>query len=370
MKVVMVSKALVRGTYQRKLEEIAGQDEVELTVVTPPAWREGASVIPLERHYTRGYQLLVTPIVFNGRYHLHFYPWLAGILRRAKPDLVHIDEEPYNLATLLAMRAARSIGARRLFFTWQNIYRRLPLPFALVERENYRLAHGAIAGIGDAAAVLRQKGFKPPVWIIPQFGVDPELFRPIDPPPDAESSVFTVGFVGRLVPEKGVDLLIRACKTLDRPWRLRIVGDGEERARLIELAARLGVADAVEFVGAVSSSDVPSLLRSLSALALPSRTFPNWREQFGRVLPEAMACGVPVVGSNSGEVPRVIGDAGLIVPEGEWEPLGEALRELQRDPARRRELGCRGRERVLQHFTQQSVARQTVAVYRELLGQR
>src|SRR5438105_14189342 len=127
----MVSKAVVRGTYQRKLEEIA-RGGVDLTVVAPPAWREGKNVIALERSFTRGYELVVSPIVFNGHYHLHFYPWLGELLHARRPDLVHVDEEPYNLATLLAMRQAREVGARRLFFTWQNILRDLPLPFRFV----------------------------------------------------------------------------------------------------------------------------------------------------------------------------------------------------------------------------------------------
>lgn len=358
----MVSKALVRGAYQRKLEEIAASG-IELTLVTPPFWREGRAEIPLERRYVRGYDLVVTPMAFNGRYHLHFYPRLGAILRAIRPDLVHVDEEPYNLATLLALRAARAVGARRLFFTWQNLYRRLPLPFALLERQNYHLAQGAIAGVRDAETVLRKKGFRSPVWVIPQFGVDPDLFRP--GPPRATSE-FVAGYLGRLVPEKGVDLLIRACATLDPPWRLLVAGEGAERPRLIALAEALGVGDRVTFLGGISSDQVPSFLQQLDALVLPSRSIPSWREQFGRCLVEAMACGVAVVGSSSGEIPRVVGDGGLIVPEDRVEDLADALRSLQRDPTRRAELGRKGRARVEASFTQQSVARQTVEVYRAL----
>jgi glycosyltransferase involved in cell wall biosynthesis len=362
VKVVMVSKALVRGTYQRKLEEIAAAG-IELTLVTPPSWREGRAGIPLERRHTRGYDLVVTPIAFNGRYHLHFYPRLGGILRAIRPDLVHVDEEPYNLATVLALRAAGSVGARRLFFTWQNLYRRLPLPFALLERQSYRLAHGAIAGVDDAAAVLRRKGFRAPTWVIPQFGVDPEIFRP-GPPRVADG--FTVGFLGRLVPEKGVDLLIRAAAALDRPWRLLLAGTGPEQARLLELARSLGIADRVEFVGGMPSDRVPGFLRRLDVLVLPSRSIPSWREQFGRALVEAMASEVPVVGSTCGEIPRVIGDAGLVFAEDRPDQLAESLRRLQRDPALRAELGRKGRIRVRERFTQRRVAAQTVEVYRAL----
>lgn len=358
----MVSKALVRGAYQRKLEEIAAQG-VELTLVTPSFWREGRTEISLERRYVRGYELVVTPMAFNGRYHLHFYPRLGAILQELRPDLVHVDEEPYNLATLLALRAARAVGARRLFFTWQNLYRRLPLPFALVERQNYRLAHGAIAGVRDAEIVLRKKGFRPPVWVIPQFGVDPEIFRP---GPARDATDFVVGYLGRLVSEKGVDLLIRASSALAPPWRLRVVGEGAEKPRLRALAETLGVGNRVEFVGGLPSDQVPGFLHGLDALALPSRSIPSWREQFGRCLVEAMACGVAVVGSDSGEIPRVVGDGGLIVPENSVGDLAEALRRLQNDPSLRATLGGNGRARVEENFTQRRIAHQTVDVYRSL----
>lgn len=364
MRVVMLSKAFVRETYQRKLEEIARFDDVELTLISPPFWREGGSTLTLRQQFTRGYNLRVTPMVLNGHFHLHFYPMLGRLLHSLQPDLVHVDEEPYNLATWLALRAVRASGARGLFFTWQNLDRHLPLPFSLFETQNYRRAAGAIAGSGDAEKVLRAKGFKGPVWVIPQFGVDPELFRPGE---RSAHTPFTVGYVGRLVRTKGVDLLIRACERLADPWRLVIIGEGEESAALRQLAASLGLGDKVEFRGAVASTEIPRAMQGLDIFALPSRSAPNWREQFGRVLMEAMACAVPPVGADSGEIPRVIGDAGLVFPEDDWQALGDCLSALQRDPDRRHALGRAGRERVFARFTHRSIAEQTVAVYRALL---
>ncbi|HVC32238.1 MAG TPA: glycosyltransferase family 4 protein [Chloroflexota bacterium] len=365
MKVVMVSKAFVgRDAYQRKLEEIARLGDVDLTLISPPSWREGHDLRTLNPRFTRGYDLRLTPLVFNGRYHLHFYPRLPGLLAALRPDLVHVDEEPYNLATWLALRAARRVGARRLFFTWQNLNRKLPVPFSSLEAQSYRLADGAIAGIRDAESVLRAKGFQQPIWVIPQFGIDPELFQPGDRPADA---TFTVGFIGRLVRTKGADLLLRACRTLDDPWRAIVVGDGAERAALERLSDELGLGARVQFRGVIPSTDVPPLLHELDVLVLPSRSAPNWREQFGRVLVEAMACAVPLIGSDSGEIPRVVGDAGLIFPEEDWSVLGEQLAALRRDVDQRLALGQNGRRRVLADFTHQSIARQTVAVYRALL---
>jgi hypothetical protein len=108
MRVVMVSKALVVGAYQRKLEELARLGEIELTAVVPPEWRDRRSHVKLERAHTTGYELVVAPLLFAGQYHLHFYPTLGAILKRARPDIVHMDEEPYNLATWHGLRLAEA----------------------------------------------------------------------------------------------------------------------------------------------------------------------------------------------------------------------------------------------------------------------
>ncbi len=113
---------------------------------------------------------------------------------------------------------------------------------------------------------------------------------------------------------------------------------------------------------------MPAIVAAWDALALPSRTRPNWKEQFGRILVEAMASGVPCVGSTSGEIPHVLGDAGLVVPEGEATALRAALARLQDDAALRQELAARGRAQAESRFTHARIAEQTYLVYRRLLA--
>jgi len=381
MRVLMISKACLVGAYQRKLEEIARYPDVELMVVVPPSWRDGSRLIRLERAHTTGYELVVEPIALNGSFHLHFYPRLGRRLRAFAPDVVHVDEEPYNFATFHALRLAKSTGARVLWFTWQNLNRRYLFPFRFIERYNLCHTDYGIAGSAGAAAVWREKGYTGPLAVIPQFGVDPDIFAPRDTRDrlsglsgrQTEKSAphtsrgFVIGYGGgRLVAEKGVDLLLGAVAGLPGVWRLSVVGAGPERERLEVLARRLGLADRVSFEGIVPSVRMPAFYQELDALVLPSRSRPNWVEQFGRVLIEAMACGVPVVGSDCGEIPNVVGDAGLIFPEGDMGALRECLMRLMRDLDLWADLARRGRERVLAHFTQAQVAAQTVAVYREM----
>jgi glycosyltransferase involved in cell wall biosynthesis len=278
------------------------------------------------------------------------------------------------------------VGARSLFFSWQNLYRRYPPPFKWLESYCYRTASSAIAGSSEVAEVLRRKGFARSIEVIPQFGVDPDFFRPLPkrgsadveaevksppethyPSPITHHSPFRIGYVGRLVEQKGILDLIEAAARLSGSWQLVLVGAGPLRPRIEALAKGLGVAGRLEILAGLPSARMPEVIGSLDVLVLPSRTRSNWKEQFGRVLVEAMACQVPVVGSDSGEIPRVIGDAGLVFPEGEVGALVAHLEALRADPALRRELGERGRARSLAHFTHARIARQTYEAYRSML---
>jgi glycosyltransferase involved in cell wall biosynthesis len=360
MRVTLISKALVVGAYQRKCELIAAHPDIALTVLVPPTWGNQ----PLERAHTNGYALRVIPIRFNGNFHLHYYPTLPEVLAQTQPDVVHIDEEPYNLATWLAVRAARRLrpAPRVIFFSWQNIGRRYPPPFRWLERNVLRWADAAIAGSEEARAVWQVKGFARPIHVIPQFGVDEQTFAPADE--RRRGKEFVVGYAGRLVREKGVDVLIRAFARLPGSARLIIAGKGAELGALRALAAQSCVAERVEFRPPLPSMHMPEFYRALDAFVLPSRTLPNWKEQFGRVLIEAMACGVPVIASRCGEAPSVVGDAGLTFDEEDDAALAEHLTLLMAQPHMRAEMGWRGRARVLACFTMRHVADRTAEVYR------
>lgn len=365
MRVVMVSKALVAGAYQRKAAAIARLG-VELTVLIPPAWRDRRGMQVAEVRPQDTYDLQVIPLRWNGNYHLHYYPTLHRELTRLQPDLLHMDEEPYNLATWLGLRAAAQLGAAATFFTWQNLRRTYPPPFRWFEQANYRYAPLAIAGNQAAATVLTAKGYRGEIRVIPQFGVEPRLFSP-PTTPRAPTTVCAIGYAGGLLPEKGIDLLFRACAGLRGAWRLIIAGEGEQAAALRLLATQLGIAAQIEWRGRLASEAMAPFYHDLDLFVLPSRSRPNWQEQFGRVLIEAMACAVPVVGSDSGEIPNVLGAAGLIFPEDDVVALRAHLQQLLDQPELRQQLGADGRTRAIQHFTMAAVAEQTVKSYHRLL---
>jgi glycosyltransferase involved in cell wall biosynthesis len=366
VRVLLVSKAMLNATAQKKADLLAAQPGVALTVISPPYWLadDGGKQL-IEPVARQGWEMVVVPMWLNGHFHVHLYPTLGRLVRRYRPDLVHIDEEPYNLATYHAMWIAQRAGARAVFATAQNLYRRYPPPFAWMEQYTYRHTAHALAANEDAVSVMRRKGYRGPAAVFPQLGVDTDLFVPR---PRPEGGPPRIGYVGRLKEEKGLDCLLRAFAPLADRAELLIVGRGPIEPALRRLAADLGLSERVRFLGSLGTSGVAAAMASLDVLVLPSRTRPNWVEQFGRVLVEAMACEVVVVGSSSGEIPHVIGDAGLIFPEDDVAALTSCLARLVDDPAARRILARQGRERALARYTQEQIARQTYAVWQEVLG--
>src|SRR6266571_4799116 len=272
MRVLMISKALVAGTSQRKLEEIAKCPDIELTVITPPYWQsDDGSKQVLERLYTSGYRMIETPMTLNGNFHLHYYPQLGRIMREVRPEVVHIDEEPYNFATFQAIYLAMRHKARALFFTWQNLYRRYPPPFRQFELYNYHHASAAQAGNRDAADVLKRKGYSGPIHIIPQFGFDTDIYRRSTPRPARKpGDPFTLGCIARFKEEKGLPLIVEALTYLPENCRAIFIGHGPMKSVLEEQASSLGVADRVQFKPGVPTSQVPRELEQMDVHVLPS----------------------------------------------------------------------------------------------------
>jgi glycosyltransferase involved in cell wall biosynthesis len=214
--------------------------------------------------------------------------------------------------------------------------------------------------------VARWRGYAGPTSVIPQVGLDPAHFEraPAEP---ATGNTLRIGFAGRLVAEKGVMDLLEAFVPLAGRASLTFIGEGPLRAALEQRAAAAGVAAHVRFAGFVPYQDMPRWLKALDILVLPSRTAPRWMEQFGHVLAEAMLAGAAVIGSDSGAIPEVIGEAGLLFPEGDVEALRQRLTQLMDQPALRQELAAAGRRRALERFSDAAIAQATLDVYRAVL---
>ena len=368
MRAAIVSHTYVEPENRGKLAALAAAG-VTLSVFVPSRWEE----VALEKAWTvtseHSFNLDVVPVPVQ---RVLGSPaaalWDLSLLRerldRSEIDVVHVEEEPWSLAARSALQAARKRRVPSVIFTWQNLPGHPPWPFSLLARRTLALADGWIAGNETGARLLARIDSDRPRIVLPQLGIDmPEAADKRAAPGEP----LHVGFVGRLVPEKGVADLLEAFGSMTAPSTLAVVGDGPARASLERSAQQLGVASRVAFHGSMSHVDVAALWPSLDVLVLPSRTTPKWAEQFGHVLVEAMAHGVAVVGSSSGAIPEVVGDAGVIVPERDPRAIAEALDRLARDPAQLEQLGRRGRDRAEHRFTNRALAAQTVAFWTALV---
>jgi glycosyltransferase involved in cell wall biosynthesis len=299
--------------------------------------------------------------------HRGVYRTVGFGMRAAAPDIIHAEEEPDGLAALHVAAARRVFAprARLVLNTWQNVNRRKRAPVAWVLRRTLAAADAVVCGNQGAVRVLRELGYHRPAPVIPALVLDPSVFcrRPVP----RLAGAFTVGYAGRLVPEKGVDLLIRAVAAIGVPAALYVVGAGPSRPALESLARDLGIGDAVRFLGPRDAPGIADFLSSVDVLVVPSQSTAVWQEQFCRVAVEAMGCETPVVGADSGAIGEVLGDAGLLFPEGDAEALAGHLRRLRASPALRADLARRGLERGRSAHSPAVRAARTIEFYRSLL---
>jgi len=328
-------------------------------VALEPLPHEACRVVPLTVYGDRVPHLMV----YGGLRRLMSEPW----------DVVHCWEEPYVAAgAQIAWSAPR--GARFVFATFQNLAKRYPPPFNWMERRVLDRADGWIAfGHSIHTTQVSRRGYADhPSRIVPP-GVDTTVFAPslaartrIRAEHGWDDSVPVVGFVGRFVRQKGCAVLIEALSRVAAPWRALFVGGGPELDMLKAFAdAHPG---RVSIATGVSHDAVPAYLNAMDVLCAPSQTTPQWREQFGRMLIEAMACGVPVLASRSGEIPHVLDGVGVLLPEddaGEW---AAALTRILTTPAERDELSRQGVSRARTEFDWPVVARRHLDFFEELVG--
>ena len=354
---------------RRLPQELARLGNWEVTAVAPARFRGDFGWHATEIRADEACRVVAVPVRFSRRAHTMLYGMDLARLLRQRWDLVHCWEEPYVPSAAQVARAA----ARRVplvFATFQNIVKRYPPPFNWIEQSARSRADGLIAFGATARQVLEARGWTQPARTIPP-GVDVDRFRPDRAQRERIRHQFgwaddvpVVGFLGRFVPEKGLPMLMQSLDRLERPWRALFVGSGPLEIELRAWAGRHGTRVRVE--SGVAHADVPACLNAMDVLCAPSQTTARWREQFGRMLIEAFACGVPVIASTSGEIPHVVADAGLTVGEHDGEGWVRAIEQLLADRDRRAHLARRGRERAVSTYAWPVVARQHLEFFSEL----
>ncbi len=387
MKILVASHSYIVDLNREKYRALARlSPEIEVTLAVPAKWRPGGVMKDLvETQPVDEGNFRVVPLSNlsqNNQGLLSFGPDLVKLLRGFRPDIIQVEQGSKSLAyaQMITLNRALNLKAKNLFFTWWNLPYTLKFPVSALENYNLKHTDGIVVGNQAGYEILRDRGYQKAMTILPQLGVDEELFCP-EPQPSLRASLgikpetFVIGFVGRFVAEKGLMTLLDAVAGLgERDWKLLLLGRGPLQEAITARAAQLGVGDRLIQIESVPHRDVAKYIAAMNALVLPSETAKDfktmtaagWKEQFGHVLIEAMAAQVPVIGSDSGEIPNVILDGGLVFPEGDGEALRDRLVQLIDQPEFAADIAQAGYRRAMSCYTNRALAKACLDFYQSL----
>ncbi|NJK56818.1 MAG: glycosyltransferase family 4 protein [Pleurocapsa sp. SU_5_0] len=371
MRVLFISHTYVVGVNQGKLKAIADTELVEVALLAPSNWHalEWKRIIELETPFPE-IKTYSASVWFSGRVGAHIYnPWkIWQVINDFKPDVIQVEEEIFSLCAFEVAFWARLFRKPMVVFGWENQLRSLPFFRRWIRNFVMGASKLYLAGNQDGAEVMRSWNYQGQIEVMPQMGVDTELFTPLAR--KSPQDQINIGFLGRLVPEKGLDLLFTAVSQLqeqDLDFQVTLCGSGESEADLRQKAEILQINERLIWRGAVRHEAAPVELGKFDVLVLPSRTVATWKEQFGHVIIEAMAMGIPVVGSSCGEIPHVIARDDLVFSEGDPVALAKILKRLICDRNWREEIGNYGLERVKQNYSHERIAQRLVEQWQKLI---
>ena len=380
MRLLVVGHPLVVAYNQKKYVAMKRIDpSLQLRIVVPKQNRHPFGTFRWEVHPELNSEEVVALASVFSQSHMTYVldpVRMAWILRQFRPEVIHVEEEPHAGVTVATtcLRDALLPRAAITLFTWDNLHRSRRFPLGALKRKlrsyTLRRAAAVVCGNRDAERLLRmQEVHKGYTVALPQFGLDPSDHTAGTEPElriqlELAGSI-VVGYMGRMVPEKGILLLLAALAKLTQyPWKLVLVGSGPLEQEIHEhwIARFPG---RIVHVRAVLHQEVPRYLRCLDVFVLASYAVAHWREQFGLTLAQAMMLGIPSVVSSCGAIPEVVGPGGLIFEEGKEESLREALQMLFSFARCRRELGARAREFALRHYTIAGIAARYLSVFEQ-----
>ena len=328
------------GSGRLRYAALVDTGEVDLVLVVPDRWAETGVVKPADPNRSI-VDIRPRPVrlPFNRwvKWYAHWYPKLGQLIREVRPDVLHLWEEPWSIVALQAaiLRDRIAPEAALVLESDQNILYKLPPPFGWMRRYSLKQTDWLITRNEEVAKVNRDSGYTGGNTDV-TYCVDSSVFCPCDAAAQerAESRgrrPLRLGYVGRVIAEKGLFTVLEALRSVDGV-KFTVLGDGLARQELQDRIKAYGLTDRVELLPGRPAGEVAAFMRSLDALLLMSETTATWKEQFGRVIIEAQACGTPVIGSSSGAIPEVVGEGGWIVREKDAIALAALFTQLCSHP--------------------------------------
>jgi glycosyltransferase involved in cell wall biosynthesis len=358
-RLLVVSHSSVVSVNQEVYRELAAR-EWDPVIVVPSRWKHSYAKTAVRPSPLAGmeHSLHPIPVAFSGLQQRHFYlARCRSLCAHLRPDVAFIEEEAYSLAATQWSHVFINQGIPFGVQCAENLDRDLPLPIKWLRGRVLKNAAYVAARSDTAGRLARSWGARGKIALAPHAVPGWKTI------PRTTHRPFTVGYAGRLVESKGLLDLLEAVRLLDSPVELLLIGDGAMRA---QLESQPIPGSKVRVIDDLTHSQMAAGYGQMDVLVLPSHSTPTWEEQFGRVIVEALWCGVPVVGSDSGEIPWLIGltEGGLVFPERDHRALADRLSELRQAPGLRAELADKGRATVERLF---SVPAATDALERLLL---
>ncbi len=342
-KVLFIWHAAVVETYQKYIAELAEHADLDITLLMPPGNIEGSRYVKAFIPKNAKYKIMIGRLFQGQDMLMAIYPALPYFLWKAKPDILHMFEEPWhNLAAYMNFWISLICPkAKYIFQTFQNQIKDYRKPWIKIQNKTFAKSSAAIACAEEMKTVLLHWGYTKPIYVI-YPGIETRLFSP-QSTTELRNKLglkeFTIGYFGRMLKEKGIEDLIAASNQLNFPHQLLFIGNGKDKEYFKTLTKK------AVWIEAADPNEIAKYYSALDIFVLPSRTTKNWKEQFGRVLVESMLCGTVPIGSSSGEISNIIGEAGLIFQEQNIKDLAEKISMLYNNSALRKELQEKGLKR-------------------------
>jgi glycosyltransferase involved in cell wall biosynthesis len=363
------------GSARLRYQPLVNDDSVELLLAVPERWKESGRLTkaapPDSAVDIRAYPISL-PWVKGAKWYMHWYPGMGKLIRSFEPDVIHLWEEPWAVVSFQAILLRNRFMPRAAIIleTEQNILRKLPFPFEHIRRFTLGQADWLVSRNTEAINVSRACAYQGGSTIV-EYCVDATQFHPQNDSAAVkrENAPLRLGYVGRVIREKGLFTVLDALRASSALATLDILGDGADRSELMDKARDLGLQNRVRFLPPAPGDKVAQFMSSLDALVLMSETTRTWKEQFGRVIIEAQACGVPVIGSDSGNIPFVTSDGGWTVREGDATSLAALIERLDANRDLVRDAQSRALRNV-QRFTESVVSASLLSAWRQAAASR
>lgn len=401
LNLVIISHAYVYAPYRAKIKALAEYSDLNITLITPEFGLEGGG----QRVYTtqyegEDYKHIILPGFFTGKLNFFIFKNLRKTLQSLNPDVILLEEEywaqvaaqvSYITKKFLPDTKLLLLSCENMCHIWESeaksLYQKIRYTsFHLLEKFIIPRLDGLVFQFPEVwqdfeqrMLALKFRGLK---GTFPQLGVDYYRFaKPVQAKEIEKIRIdlnikpedFVYGYIGRLTPEKGIEDMIYSFEDWDKPnTKVLIVGNGDKiyRKYLDNLINKLNLNHIISINPAIAFEDIPVYFQLLDISILLSHTTPIWKEQFGRVLVESMAAGTPVIGSDSGAIPLVVGETGYIVPEKDVKSIREALNESYTNKEKYKKLAKIAQSRAQKEFSYTAIAKKTYDFIQQIRNQK